>query len=142
MAGKRPDHNLFLGTVETRENDFAGTALPYSMLDDLLDSIPARQKLLLIDACESGLTDPTVLSTRKSDPGVAVFLETLEMFTDLNRGTGTVTIGSTTGYTKAVEWPKLGNSAFFLCIAPGPAQTGRCKIQSWRLRSKQYSNRL
>lgn len=119
-----PDHNLFLSTTATVGANLSGTALPFSVLDNLLDSIPARQKLLMIDACESGLTDPTT-SLDKAD--LPVFLETLEMFSDLNRGTGTVTIGSTSGYTNAHEWPKLGNSTFSYTLLQALSKPAREK---------------
>src|SRR5204863_9529669 len=51
------DFDYFLSTfaIDFHQPEVAG--LPYESLEDLLDKIPARKKLMLIDACHSGEVD-------------------------------------------------------------------------------------
>lgn len=47
----------YLSTYTVNFSDPSINGLPYETLEDLLDSIPSRKKLLLIDACHSGEVD-------------------------------------------------------------------------------------
>jgi hypothetical protein len=49
--------DYYLGTVNTNFEKPEENGLPYEELENLLDNIPARKKLLLIDACQSGEVD-------------------------------------------------------------------------------------
>ena len=51
------DLNYFLASHDVRFDDPAKDGIPYESLEDLLDGIPARNKLMLIDACHSGEID-------------------------------------------------------------------------------------
>ncbi|ACU60904.1 WD40 domain-containing protein [Chitinophaga pinensis] len=52
----------FLSTYDVNFDNPASGGLPYEELYGLLDNIPARRKLLLIDACNSGELDTTLLA--------------------------------------------------------------------------------
>lgn len=129
--------NLYLGMTSTDISNLDNTALPYTTLEWLLDGIPARQKLLLLDACQSGLAETNkafVIENKQPDvvtKGKPVrkaenyqnrkteaffYLKMREMFSDLNRGTGTVTITATTGYGYAQELDSKKNGAFTTCL--------------------------
>ena len=51
------DYDYFLSTYNVNFQHPEKKGLPYETLEDLMDSIPARKKLLLIDACHSGEVD-------------------------------------------------------------------------------------
>lgn len=50
--------NYFLSMFDTRFQTPEDGGLPYQELENLLDGIPSRQKLLLVDACHSGEINP------------------------------------------------------------------------------------
>lgn len=50
--------DYYLGTYHTNFDSPDKGGLPYQELENILDSIPSRQKLLLVDACHSGEIDP------------------------------------------------------------------------------------
>ena len=54
--------DYFLSTYQTDFDKPQQGGLPYEVLESLLDSIPARQKLLLLDACHSGEVDKEELA--------------------------------------------------------------------------------
>ena len=104
--------------------------LKYEELESLLDGIPARQKLLLLDACNSGENDKTELlkkdlaqaETQKETPelaeyknktkGVIIKLEEEnksnfkkmnELFVNVRNNTGSVIISAAGGQESALE---------------------------------------
>jgi WD40 repeat protein len=51
------DYDYYLSTYDVNFHKPGEGGLPYEALQNLLDSIPARKKLMLIDACHSGEVD-------------------------------------------------------------------------------------
>jgi WD40 repeat protein len=51
------EYDYYLSTYSVNFNKPEENGLPYDELENLLDSIPARKKLMLIDACHSGEVD-------------------------------------------------------------------------------------
>ena len=119
---------------------------PQEALEDLLDSIPARRKLLLMDACHSGELDKEenikVKETSKTEPlssnvstyeargsqllesdskmGLQNSFEMMqELFAGVNKGSGTVVISAAAGKGFAFESPKWNNGVFSYCIMHG-----------------------
>jgi WD40 repeat protein len=109
--------------------------LPYDALEGLLDGIPARKKLMLIDACHSGEIDKEESQVLASAAGVAgvksrgfktvakksVGLDNSfdvmnEIFADLRRGTGAVVISSASGVEFAYESEQWKNGVFTYSI--------------------------
>jgi hypothetical protein len=125
--------NFYLATYDI---DFAHPeirGLAYEDLEGLLDGIPARQKLLLLDACNSGENERMFLQNNSSDQlaqagmkGVNVeivneeintFHQMTELFVNVRNNTGSVIIAASGGMQSAqegrvVEGKKIENGAF------------------------------
>jgi hypothetical protein len=108
--------------------------LSYEVLESLLDNIPARQKLMLIDACHSGEVDKEEMdkyewfeknksdsqarSNRKpvlkeSGLGMANSFQLMqELFVDVGRSTGATVISAAAGTQFAQERSVLQNGVF------------------------------
>ena len=117
--------------------------LPYEEFENLLDGIPARKKLFLIDTCFSGELDDDAANVMiaknivdsgrddkvliDKDKGVRVVPSFVDMttsyqmnlFNDLRRGTGAVIISSSGGHQVSKEDPKWENGAFTEAILAG-----------------------
>jgi len=119
----------------------------YDALEDLLDGIPARKKLLLIDACHSGevdkeelvpsrSTDITLSDGTKGDLKVYSYRGAhtedkghlglsnsfglmQELFANLSRGSGAVVISAAAGKGYALESQKWNNGVFTYSILDG-----------------------
>jgi hypothetical protein len=108
------------------------------MLEDLLDGIPARKKLMLIDACHSGEVDKEELSKMvnaqtqldKTQKGVIVLTDTSgkrlgaknsfelmqQVFVNVGRSTGATVISAAAGTQFALERGDLKNGVFSYSI--------------------------
>ncbi len=109
--------------------------LPYSMMEGILNGIPARQKLLLLDACHSGEVDKEsditfanketgmeedVVATAKgviikgrSQVGLQTSFELMQdMFANLGKGNGTTVLSAAGGKEYAFESDKWKNGVF------------------------------
>jgi hypothetical protein len=120
--------------------------LSFEKLEGLLDSIPARKKLLLMDACHSGevdkddimeVNDSEVLLADGRKSGLKTYtyrssgnqsnqqkLSTTfelmqELFTNLNRGSGTVVVSAAAGSGFALESPEWNNGVFTYSVING-----------------------
>jgi uncharacterized caspase-like protein len=142
------DKNLdyFIATHYIDFNNPTTKGLPYEELENLLDNIPARKKIILIDACHSGevdkesdelkvKSDNATLSTQNSSlvksRGFAVKAVTesigldnsfelmKELFADLRMGTRTVVISSASGKEFAFESPLWKNGVFTYSFLEG-----------------------
>jgi len=103
------------------------SGVSYAQIEELLDSIPARKKLLLLDACHSGEIDssytPIFISdivSKKDKRGIDVIeieettgekqinflIESL--FSNLNSGTGAFVISASAGSEYAFETEQTG----------------------------------
>jgi WD40 repeat protein len=135
---------FYLGTTSMQMDSLENTAVAYDALEALIDSIPARQKLVLIDACYSGQTERTGTydpaapkggrrrMTRNTDgsysaSSIPVYVRMAQMFPELLRGDGSVSLAASTGYDQAIQLGSVGkgNGAFTLALleaaAPGKA---------------------
>jgi len=121
--------------IATHDVDFVAPAakgLKYEELEGLLDEIPARNKLMMIDACHSGEVDKeeTVLiaSTLSTTTGVKSrgfknkspqkmgLTESFELmqklFNDLRAGNGSVVISAASGVEFSLESNEWSNGVF------------------------------
>ena len=138
------DDNLdyYLATHDVDFDNPSLRGLPYSDLENLVDGIPARKKLILIDACHSGEVDKeeTILvadnttssgsvksrafklkkAQRKSSIGLRNSFELMkELFSDLRRGSGAVVISSASGVEYAFESSEWKNGVFTYALLEG-----------------------
>lgn len=136
------DANLdyYFATYGTDFTHPQSRAIPYEALENLLDSIPARQKLLLMDACHAGEIDKeNVAATRERHTdfkevrfravgtnltpihlGLENSFEFMkEVFVDLRRGTGATVIASAGGMEWAMEGAQWNNSVFMYALLTG-----------------------
>jgi hypothetical protein len=133
------DFDYYLSTYGVDFNNPEKGGLPYEALESLLDSIPARQKLMLIDACHSGEVDKeemqhyrTVMNGN-SNPGLKggelentdstaklgmknSFELMQELFVNVGRSTGATIISAAAGTQLAQERGDLKNGVFTYSI--------------------------
>ncbi|MDZ4794842.1 MAG: caspase family protein [Bacteroidota bacterium] len=129
------DFDYFLSTYSVNFDNPEDNGLPYEQLENLMDSIPARMKLLLIDACHSGEVDKEDLVTLEQTPdslikglkpvaykkagqvGLKNSFELMQgLFVNTGRSTGTTIISAATGTQFALERNDLKNGVFTYSI--------------------------
>jgi WD40 repeat protein/uncharacterized caspase-like protein len=133
--------NYYLGTYNM---DFANPSklgIGYEELEDLLDSIPARNKLLLIDACHSGEVDKELVaentqarttvgtkvfrndgirSYKEVSVGLANSFQLMRsLFPDLRRSSGASVISAAGATEYAVEGEQWTNGVFTYTLLSG-----------------------
>jgi len=132
--------NYYLATHDVDFNNPAAKGVSYEALEALLDSIPARQKLLLIDACHSGELDKAsvaLIKEKRTESGEVKFrsfntrvapradglqnaFELMKQsFVDTRRNTGATVISSAGGVEFAIEGEKWKNGVFTFCLLKG-----------------------
>ena len=132
------DYDYYLSTFNINFDKPDENGLPYDELENLLDSIPARRKLMLIDACHSGEVDkeemvritaaeeglkaqgakggkPTY--TGKTTLGMKNSFELMQsLFVNVGKSTGATIISAAAGTQFALERGDLKNGVFTYCI--------------------------
>lgn len=129
-------YDYYLSTYNISFDKPEKNGLPYEELEDLIDSIPARKKLMLIDACHSGEVDKEELVTihqkaaslglkgveianyKKDDQiGLKNSFELMqELFVNVGRSTGATIISAAAGTQFALERGDLQNGVFTYSI--------------------------
>jgi hypothetical protein len=132
--------NFYLAMHDVNFNNPRARGLKYEELESLLDGIPARQKLLLLDACNSGENDKTevlkqeLIQNEKSMDNAQLlaargeviqleeenknnFKKMNELFVNVRNNTGAVIISAAGGQESALEaievdGKKIENGAF------------------------------
>ena len=130
------DLDYYLATYDVNFESPEQNGLPYQDLEYLLDGIPSRQKLLLIDACHSGEVDKDeveaiaqvekqkeglkgsiVVKSKKAKMGMKNSFELMkELFNNVDRATGATVISAAAGTQFAQERGNLKNGVFTYCI--------------------------
>jgi WD40 repeat protein len=138
------DENLdyYLGSYKINFNNPVEKGMKYEDLGLLLDSIPARKKIMLIDACHSGEIDKEeellVSDTKKATENVVFrsggvqgfkvksnlsyknsFELMNELFADLRKGTGAIVISSAGSGEFAYEGEQWKNGVFTFAMIEG-----------------------
>lgn len=135
-------YDYYLSTYSIKFSDPKENGLPYEEMENLLDSIPARKKLLLIDACHSGEVDKEeyrqveinkaeldsnnvvsrgVILTGTGDGskklGLKNSFELMQnLFVNVGKSTGATVISAAAGTEFAFEKGDLKNGVFTYCV--------------------------
>lgn len=146
------DYDYYLSTYAVQFDQPEKNGLPYEELENLLDSIPARRKLLLIDACHSGEVDKEEMIritaaadslrmqgtkggkpsyTGKSTLGMKNSFELMQsLFVNVSRSTGATVISAAAGTQFALERGDLQNGVFTFSILEAMQQYPSMKISA------------
>lgn len=107
------DKNYYFPTSIMNHSDYEiieKTAISYKKMESLLDNIPARNKLFLIDACYSGIFDKNDKLVLDDSKMTSEIID--ELFTYVGRGTGTTVITSSSGTETSHESRKYKHGYF------------------------------
>ncbi|HEX2684015.1 MAG TPA: caspase family protein, partial [Ferruginibacter sp.] len=142
------DFDYYLSTYAVNFDKPEVDGLPYDELENLLDSIPARKKLMLIDACHSGEVDKEDLvamnttgqqlikglkpvSYKKDGQlGLKNSFELMQsLFVNVGKSTGATIISAAAGTQFALEGiNNLPNGVFTYCILEAMKKDTKLKI--------------
>lgn len=144
------EYDYYLSTYNVNFEKPEQNGLPYDDLESLLDSIPARKKLMLIDACHSGEVDKDELTTinqttntLKLIKGTKVFaykkdekhlglknsFELMQnLFVNVGKSTGATIISAAAGTQFALERNDLKNGVFTYSILELMQQKQQMKV--------------
>lgn len=154
--------------LATHDVDFANPeeqGIGLELLDDLLDNIRSRNKLILLDACHSGEIDKEASQAieaaaemdaeddefKSGDIGLEIsdgaFQMMQELFVDLRRGSGAMMISASAGDQKAREREHLNHGVFTYTLlealgAKTPESESSVVIPKGRIRISDLSRYL
>ncbi len=133
--------DFYFGTYDIDFNNPKGRGLSYDELESVIEDIPARRKLLLMDACHAGELDKEdvelavlkhteygEVTFRSSGKGARrkegigldnAFQLSQSLFVDLRRRTGATVIASAGGVEYALEGEKWKNGVFTFSVLSG-----------------------
>lgn len=137
--GLRDGDAYYFGTADVEFAKPSSRGLRFEEIEDLLDGVPARHRLVLIDTCFSGELEeaPQLAQGQALEGGVrvravrgvkavrsearpALSTERLrDLFTDLRRGSGATVIAAAGGGEFALETKELRNGVFTAAILQG-----------------------
>lgn len=135
------DLNYYLASYQIDFENPNVNGIPYEVFENLLDGIPARRKLMMIDACHSGeidkeelvaveenfsetkdedLTFRAINSSSTQNLGLNNSFELMkELFTDIRKSSGAVIISSAGGLEFAIEGDDWNNGVFTYSFLTG-----------------------
>jgi len=144
------DYDYYLSTYSVNFQKPEENGLAYDELENLLDSIPARKKLLLIDACHSGEVDKEegIAMQRMADSlgltkGIIIDDSTIQtqqlglknsfelmqsLFVNVGKSTGATIISAAAGNQFALERGDLKNGVFTYSILEAMEKIPTMKI--------------
>jgi WD40 repeat protein len=143
--------DYYLSSYDTDFKHPEKNGLPYDLIEGLMDSIPARKKLMLIDACYSGEIDKDEIrkngSTEKSSgqKGTVVYnysknssvaknpFELMQLlFNNVSRNTGAVVISASAGNQSALEKNELKSGVFTYSVLEMIKSDQKFKISDFK----------
>ena len=141
------DYDYYLSTYTVNFEKPEQNGLPYDELENLLDSIPARKKLMLIDACHSGEVDKEdlvalnassdslikglkpVAYKKEGQLGLKNSFELMQgLFVNVGKSTGATIISAAAGTQFALERNDLKNGVFTYAILEAMKNNTTMKI--------------
>ena len=141
------EYDYYLSTYSVNFDKPEQNGLPYDELENLLDSIPARKKLMLIDACHSGEVDKEDLITLNTSSdslikglkpvaykqeghlGLKNSFELMQsLFVNVGKSTGATIISAAAGTQFALERNDLKNGVFTYSILEAMKTNATMKI--------------
>lgn len=147
-------YDYFLSTYTTNFQNPESGGMPYEDLEYLLDGIPARKKLLLIDACHSGEIDKEEFArlTKSIDSlglskGRGVIVESKNsqtlglnnsyalmqnLFVNVTKSTGTTVISAAAGTQLALERNDLKKGVFTYSVIEALTRYRSIKVSEFR----------
>lgn len=148
------DKNLdyYLATYDTDFSQPQTKGIAFDQIEALLDGIPARQKVIFMDACHSGELDKEEVEfvrTSTTKEGTVTFrsfgptairqkagqLNSFELmkeqFVDLRRNSGAVVISAAGGVEFAMESEKFNNGVFTFSLLKGMTELAPGKYQQY-----------
>ncbi|MBK6827065.1 MAG: caspase family protein [Chitinophagaceae bacterium] len=148
------DYDYYLSSYTINFSKPEQNGLPYEVLENLLDSIPARRKLMLIDACHSGEVDKEEMTrisnasdslqkqgtkggkptyTGKATLGMKNSFELMQsLFVNVGKSTGATVISAAAGTQFALERGDLKNGVFTYSILEAMNKYPTIKISELR----------
>lgn len=153
------NYDYYLSTYNVNFHKPEEGGLAYEELENLVDRIPARQKLMLIDACHSGEVDKEeMLKLKKAESDTSLHLVTngkgievdapdssmtklgaqnsfelmSTLFVNVSRGTGTTVIAAASGTQFAYENGTLKNGVFTYCFLETMRTEKTCTVQQMK----------
>lgn len=151
-------YDYFLSSYDIQFDKPEQNGIPYELLEDLLDGIPARKKLMMLDACHSGEVDKSELRQLdsikntlglkgikpvkyKNAPGEMKLRNGFELMQDLfvnvDKNTGATIISAAGGTQFALEKGSLENGVFTYSILECMQQREHATVSEL----KKYVNR-
>ena len=147
------DYDYYLSTYNINFNQPEQNGLPYDELEDLLDAIPARKKLMLIDACHSGEIDKDemqqyaavekkldsvkgaiLVNKDSSKIGMKNSFELMQqLFVNVGKNTGATIISAAAGTQFALERGELKNGVFTYSILEYMKKQEHAKLSGLKL---------
>jgi len=143
------DYDYYLSTYSVNFNKPEENGMPYDEIESLLDSIPARKKLMLIDACHSGEVDKEegiamnkladslglskgiIIDQVQSEQHVGLknsFELMQSLFVNVGKSTGATIISAAAGNQFALERGDLKNGVFTYSILEAMSKYPTLKI--------------
>ena len=113
------DHlQYYFGARDTDPARPAEHGLAFDDLSTIVDGVPARRRLILLDTCNSGENDTKHVGTELPDQlGVENSFELMKyMFADLRTSTGAMVIAAAGGLQSAKQMEDKGHGAFTLAL--------------------------
>jgi WD40 repeat protein len=154
LLNKNYDYYFATSDIDFMNPETKGVT--FTELENLLDGIPARQKVLFMDTCHSGEIDREEIkeiTKKKTESGEVTFRDIgeseyesnnesikklgiknttsllQEMFTDLRKGSGAIVIASSGGMEFAWEGGAFKNGLFTHCLIEG-LKTGKADLNN------------
>lgn len=143
--------DYFLSSYATDFNRPEKEGISYELLESLLDSIPARKKLLLLDACYSGEVDKeemknygeakeklgqkgvSVINYNKNKKGTQNPFQLMQqMFDNVSRNTGAIIVSASAGNQFALEKNDLKSGIFTYSILEMLKNCSTIKISAFK----------